>query len=284
MNEIWQYYNILNQNNSIGFFKTKSELKNKLKALEHIVEHGQISDVRQLSHSLHSNPNIQKQIWESAALIYLKHYSEGDHYDSLRECCIGLNDIALFESYENAEIRAILLSIASMNGNGYVREKAIIALIKLQHPIAILFLLFRLSDWVEPIRKVAMIGIEYYLKAEFLHTFIKNIKTIENLKNVERIDLNGIYIKITDYISSENRQYVIQNFKNFHDTERPILSKHLLKNFNVNKDELLLLIRDKHFLVRSEVLKRIEILDDTFIQILLRDKSAYIRLNTLYGM
>lgn len=284
MKEIWQYYKILNQKNSLWINVFKSELNNKLNALEHIVELGQISDIRQLSYTLYRNKNIEKQIWEAAAHIYLQYYSDGNHYDSLRECVIELNDIEFFESYENLEVRTILLSIASMNSNGYVREKAVKALIKTQHPIAIQFILYRISDWVEPIRKLAVNGIGTYMKLDYLPVFIKNLKTIENYKHIERIDLIDIYTKIADFISIENRQFVIQNFKKFLDTERQILSKYLLKKPSINNDELNLMVHDQHFLVRNELLNRIETLDETFIQILLRDKSAFIRLKTLYGI
>jgi hypothetical protein len=104
----------------------------------------------------------------------------------------------------------------------------------------------------------------------------------EWLQKVQRTDLSGIYQEIIEFISSTNRDFIVSNFGKYSDKIRLILAKHISNSLTNYSAELKLFLTDKHFLIRSLTLTHFDKLEQSEIDQLLIDKSAKVRLQTLY--
>src|SRR5690606_8313519 len=166
--------------------------------------------------------------------------------------------------------------------SGYIREKAVKKLSQVDSPRAIQFLIYRLADWVLPVRQAALNGIDNYKTTNYIDSLIENLPIFEWLQKVERTDLSGIYKDIVDFIASKNRAYVIDNFKKYPDKLRILLARHISSSLRDNSQELKLFLTDKHFLIRNLAINHFDKLGQTEIEQLLKDKSANVRLQTLY--
>lgn len=157
-------------------------------------------------------------------------------------------------------------------------------MIELQNPFAIQFIIYRLADWVKTVREVAANAIEKFKKPKFLQNIIENIETFEWLQSVQRVNLNLVYAEIINFIIHQNKNFVITNFKTFTDNSRIILAKELSKSGELDNQDIEILVTDKHFIVRSMILERFDVLPQEQINLLLNDKSSKIRFETLYKL
>lgn len=177
-----------------------------------------------------------------------------------------------------------LLAISSLNGNGYVRQKATQRLAEIARPRAILFLVFRLADWVSQVRTEALNGLENYKSIEYIDILIENLPIFNWLQKVERTNLSGVHEEIVDFIVNTNRPYVIANFARYPDSIRLLIGQYIAKSMLNVAQELKLLLADRHFLIRSLAVDHFTNLDDQDVLNLLKDKSAKIRLRMLHQL
>lgn len=175
----------------------------------------------------------------------------------------------------------MLLAIASLNRNGYVREKALSYLVETKSEFAIPYIVYRLADWVPIIRNNAHIGIQNLKKKEFINALLENLVIFEQLQKIERVDLASIHTDLMYFLLVENKEYILSNFKNFTDKTRLIIGNYIAKSNSASEKELEILISDKHFLVRLQALNNFDLLTQADINTLLMDKSSRIRLLTL---
>ncbi|MGB0868899.1 MAG: hypothetical protein ACPGSD_04810 [Flavobacteriales bacterium] len=123
-------------------------------------------------------------------------------YQNCKYLRINKADIKGFHKFDS-QIELTLLCIATLNGNGYTREEALIRLDKLHVQRSIPFFLFRLADWVVPIRTKAEQAIRKFIKSENTIYFIRNHKQVSWLLQVLRNDLSGLYLEIIHSISQK---------------------------------------------------------------------------------
>jgi hypothetical protein len=97
-----------------------------------------------------------------------------------------------------------LLGIASLNGNGYVREKAVRELSRLKNTDGLRFILLRLGDWVVEVRKAATAGVLSFLESRYIDNWLKQLTAIDWLLKVERVDLREIHNQIIQFILSHH--------------------------------------------------------------------------------
>jgi hypothetical protein len=143
-------------------------------------------------------------------------------------------------------------------------------------------LIYRLADWVVPVRQAALSGINNYKTTDYIDSLIENLPIFEWLQKVERTDLSGIYQDVVEFITSTNRTYVVGNFIKYHDKPRILLARHISSSLSDNSPELKLFLTDKHFLIRNLAINHFDKLGQAEIKHLLNDKSANVRLQTLY--
>ena len=116
---------------------------------------GQIGDI----FSYHRYSNIPLTIQSALAVHRIIEHRKSDAinnrsiYHSLRYVDLTDRDLSHFEKFDN-EIRNSLFCVASMNKNGFIREKAIRYILEKPSKTTFSFILFRLSDWVPSIREV----------------------------------------------------------------------------------------------------------------------------------
>jgi len=280
--EIWQYIEILRRPNKTSFF-SKYNTEEKINALTKIANEGYPSIISNLTDFLKDdNKEIRETTLKTITHLFKKIESKKGYYDTLKHCGISKSDIDFYETNFPKEQFVELLALSSLNGSGYVREKAVKKLSQVDSSRAIQFLIYRLADWVLPVRQAALKGIDNYKTTDYIDSLIENLPIFEWLQKVERTDLGGIYQDIVEFIASTNRAYVIGNFKKYPDKLRILLARHISNSFSDNPQELKLFLTDKHFLIRNLSIQHFDKLGQSEIEQLLNDKSANVRLQTLY--
>lgn len=282
--EIWQYIEVLRRPNKNWFF-SKDNSEEKINALTKIANDGYPNLIYSLTEFLKDeNKEIRETTSKTIAHLFKKIDSKKGYYDTLKHCSISKSDIDFYEANFPMDQYVELLVISSLNGSGYVREKAVKKLSQVDSPRAIQFLIYRLADWVLPVRQAALNGIDNFKTKNYIDSLIENLPIFEWLHKVERTDLSGVYKDIVEFIASKNRAYVIDNFKKYPDKLRILLARHISSSLRDNSQELKLLLTDKHFLIRNLVISHFDKLGQTEIEQLLNDKSANVRLQTLYSL
>lgn len=103
-----------------------------------------------------------------------------------------------------------LLGIASLNGNGHVRQEAIR---KLQNTISskkIPYIMLRLGDWVPQVRETAESAFIECLKEKYAEAFMSYTYILDWMTRVERVDLSHIHDQIINYLTSSSKEYLKQ--------------------------------------------------------------------------
>lgn len=280
--ELWNYIQILEQKKQGWLFK-KDNVEERLLALTKILEFGYPSSIQNLIPFLKDdNKEIQQTTCKIVIQLFKKIETKKEYYDTLKYCDISKSDIDVFSKTFSHEDCITLYSIASLNKNGYIREKAIRKLAESKSEKVIPFIVYRLADWVQAVRQIALKSIENFKKTEFINALVDNLTIFEWLQKVERADLSSVYADIMNFVVGENRSFVIENFKTFTDKTRIVIAKQIASSDEINLEDLKILLRDKHFLVRNFALLHFDKFTQANIDNLLVDKSAKIRMQILY--
>lgn len=102
-----------------------------------------------------------------------------------------------------------LLGIASLNGNGHVRQEAICELQKTISLKKISYIMLRLGDWVPQVRERAESAFIECLKQGYAEAFMSYTYILDWMTRVERVDLSPIHDQIIDYLtSSTSKDYL----------------------------------------------------------------------------
>ena len=197
-------------------------------------------------------------------------------YETFRYLRINKTDIKKFDQFDK-EIEVTLLCIASMNGNGYSREEALKRLIELQTQSTIPFILFRLVDWVVPIRETAEIALQKLLIAKNTAYFVQNHKLISWLLQVQRADLSVLYNQIIDSVTQ--KRLASEQLKRLNEGDRFFYFKSLAKNGLLDDELINQMQTDKYYLTRILLIKHFDkVTNKKAVLIkLLTDKSQKVR-------
>jgi HEAT repeat protein len=218
--------------------------------------------------------------------LFDKLKSQSELYDSLKYVPIDVSDIDFFCESFARDVSVKLLTLSTLNHNGYVRQRAIDALAISQHPLAVRFLIMRLSDWVENVREVATSSIRNYFQDEYREQFIRELDSIEGLRNVGRVDLRREYEAILNYVLGKKLTNEIYNALAVTDKARLLYLKKYVEKNGIETQLIKIIISDKSFLIRIQMLKYLNKLNESertkTISELLSDKSSQVRLQTLY--
>lgn len=197
-------------------------------------------------------------------------------YETFRYLRINKTDIKKFDRFDK-EIKITLLCIASMNGNGYSREEALKRLLELQTQRTIPFILFRVADWVAPIRKTAEIAIQKLLVAKNTTYFIQNHKLISWLLQVQRTDLSVLYNQIINSVTQ--KRLAPEQLKRLKGGDRFFYFKSLAKKGLLDNELINQMQTDKYYLIRILLIKHFDIVTNKKAVLikLLTDKSQKVR-------
>jgi len=278
------YTNIRAKKKQSWFFK-KDNLEERLLALTKILELGYPSSIQNLIPFLKDDSKeIQYTTCKVITQLFKRIETKKDYYYTLKHCDISKSDLDLYGQNFLIEDCVALYSIATLNSNGHIREKAIMKLADTNSEKAIPFIVYRLADWVEAVRQAALNSIKNFKKTVFIKALVDNLAIFEWLQKVERVDLSSVHCDIMNFIVVENKNYVIEHFKTFTDRARILITKQIVSSDDITLDDLKILLNDKHFLVRNFALSHFDKLTQTEIDNLLIDKSARVRIHTLYNL
>ena len=258
--------------------------KNQTVSINYRPNFESITDPRQISSIFEWIFNPDSKIAEDCSktihrlLISKSSFKNKSLYFSLKNIHLKKEDLVRFGKFET-EIQNSLYSIASMNSDGYVREEALIFLIKNPTQRTFPFILFRLADWVPTIKQISEHGIRKLIqeyKPEFL---IRYHKIIDWLLKVERSDLEGIHQEITEFIFSEqNIQQIIANLEDYEEGDRYFIFRNLIARNLLDEQIFEKILMDKNFLIRLLAIRNIDMLErPDVLKKLLNDRSQKIR-------
>jgi HEAT repeat protein len=270
------------------FFKGE-DIKQKLKCLEIIKKYGNPQITWVLFGLLkNNNPFLRDGAAKTIISLFEKTESQNILYSNLKYTDIKSKDFEYFKTNFSSEIYLHLVFVASLNQSGYVREKAIKELLLIQNPKAIRFIIFRLADWVTEVRETAKNALRSYFQPDFIDEFLSQVPLIEWLLKVERTNLNDVYDEIYRFIFRFGlSESFYDKIKRFGDKTKFIYIRNYLKFNAPNKEVFEMLSNDRLFLVKIELLKHIEKLDEEtqkyFIEKFLHDRSAKVRVYAIYS-
>jgi HEAT repeat protein len=271
------------------FFFTKEDTARKLQCFEIFKENAKPQDIWRLIKFLkNKNSELRNGAAETIVVLFKKIESQTVFYANLKFIDFDINDLNYFKSAFSPAIYLNLLFIASINKSGYIREKAIKEIVSTQNPEALRFIIFRLADWVTNVRETAETALRSFFHPGFVDEFLRQLPLIEWLLKVERSDLTNIYDEIYQFLFGfEFNESFYQKLKQFDDKTRFIYIRNYLNSNTITKKIFELLSDEKLFLVKIELLKHIEKLDDEtqklFIRRFFKDQSAKVRVYAIYS-
>lgn len=270
-------------------FFQKDNIADKLQCFHIIQQAGTHRTIYFVFSYLRSNNTLlQAKAAETVLLLFAKLKSLNPYSPSLKDVPIEKSDLDFFRLDFDEKTYVQLLGIASLNGNGYVREKAVKELARLKNTEGLKFILLRLGDWVEEVRKAATEAVAVYLDEVYIDALLQQLPVIDWLLKVERVDLSEIHSRIIQFIINQDFANGFYNkVKRLNDKTRFRLYKSFLASKNPGKEQVYKIVADSNFLVRNELLKQLlrfdPALQKELIKKLLHDPSAVVRLNALYA-
>lgn len=280
--DVWEHFSVLK--NEGGWLFRRRNLAERLDALNKILETGDWKLICFLFPFLKDgNSEIRIATADSISHLFHRKVSKNNYYESLKYCDISKSDIDRFRSTFDKDQYLVLLQIASLNLNGYIREQAVFELGLSMDEKAIPFIIHRLGDWVVQVRIAAQAAIESFKTPKHLDGFIDNLPEIEGLQRIERVNLTPVYQSLMYFIVTENRSIVRDNFSSHTEKIRGILGRHL-SNSEMTEQDLQLFRNDPSPHIRILAVDHFDSLSPGDIARLLNDKSSRIRLHTLYKL
>ena len=270
------------------WFFQKENIVEKMLCLDTIQKEGTPATIYSLISFLKSdNSLIQEKSAQTILHLFTKLKSQNDYADSLKHLSLDKSDLDLFRVDFDEKTYLQLLGIASLNSSGYVREKAVKEIARLKNADGLKFILFRLSDWVLPVRKAATEAINSFLEKVYIDQLLKELSTIDWLLNVKRVNLTETHNRIIQFNLNEEFSAEFHNKINrLDDKTRLLYFRNFFNHKKPSKEQIKSIVKDKNFLIRIEVLKHLPTFETTFQEELigdfLQDQSARIRINALY--
>lgn len=213
------------------------------------------------------------------ALDHQQHFEHNRFYNAFRNLPIEVQDFSHFEQLDQ-DLREAQLCIASMNGSGFIREKAVCLMEQSVSGLTFPFLLARTADWVVSVRKPATQIIRKSLGQQNKKLIIKDHRQIEWLLTVDRIDLSLLYADLLEHVfSNENTTHILNELSSYSDANRFFIIKTLIARGNKTTELFARVLKDKNSTIRFLGIRAfIDSIQPEMHRTLLKDKNAQIRL------
>lgn len=95
---------------------------------------------------------------------------------------------------------SLLLQLASLHGNGFVREEAVRRLGLFRHGGELPYLMLRLNDWVPQIRQAASAAVLERLEPDGIDAFVKALALVDRLEKAQRADHRDVLQGISELL------------------------------------------------------------------------------------
>ena len=264
--------------NIFGRAKSRVVAKNNRPDFESMTELSQISVI--FGWIFNPDPKISRDCAETIHRLLTSHkvFKSKFLYHSLRHISLKKEDMHRFSAF-NADVQNSLLCVASMNSNGYVREEALVHLIKSHGEETFPFILFRLADWVPAIRQTAKNGISELIQQRELQFLIRHHKIIDWLLKVERENLRDIHAEITESIFADgNIERIIRDIEAYEERDRYFIFRNLILRDKLDGQILEKILTDKNYLIRLLAVRNMDLVErPEILKRLLNDKSQKVR-------
>ncbi|GAE86691.1 HEAT repeat domain-containing protein [Acetivibrio straminisolvens] len=201
-------------------------------------------------------------------------------YDRVKYTNINIDRMSILLKF-SPEVSVHLLGVASLNYNGYIREKALKLASGLSDSRIVPYILLRLNDWVLPVRNLALHILRSKFTTENFDAFIDNFYLVDKLQNALRVDLKSIREEIADYLKEDTMlNNLMLRLKNPNVKLRRFCYW-LLEDKIADDDIINSALKDKSFEIHMWLVDAIKNLDedrrDDVIEKLLQDKSAKVK-------
>lgn len=264
--------------NIFGILKNQSTPKVYSPDFETMTDFSQVPSI--FRWTLHSDATIAKDCAETVhRLLNSKtSFKNKTLYIPLKDIYLKTKDLDKFSNFET-DIRNSLFCIASMNENGYVREKALKILVTMPTQKTFPFILFRLADWVPLIRQIAKDSISELTQHQEPKFLIHHHKIISWLLKVERTNLQKSHEEIITFIfSDKNIEEVLQNIEDYDEGDRYFIFRNIIERSQLNDQILEKLLHDKNYLIRLLAARNIDLINrPEILKRLVRDRNQKIR-------
>jgi HEAT repeat protein len=257
----------------------------KLACLEKFRVEGRSADIHFLLPLLRDEYEVIRQrTVEVITALFGKLRSQNQLYESLKYLSMDVADVKFYSRAFSPDASIRLLGIASVNKDGYVRQKALEMLAATKDLRAIRYLLLRLGDWVGNVRKAAAVFLQKFFTDEYRMAFIRELDTIEGLRNVGRVDLGTQYWEILDFILEEPLTLDWYHALTVSDKARLLYVKLYLEHKDTSRTLISILLSDTNFLIRLHALRKLDRFAAGVILDFLNDPSAQVRKQALYHL
>jgi len=271
------------------WFFQKENIAGKLQCFDTIQRVGTTSAIYSLIGFLKSdNILVQTKAAETVLYLFEKLKSLNDYANTLKHLMVKKSDLDRYKANFDESTYVQLLGIASLNGNGYLREKAVKELARIKNADGLKFILLRLGDWVAAVREVATTAVSSFLEDAYTDDLLKQLPTIDQLLKIERMDLSQIHQRIIQFIvNQEFSEDFYHKIRRLDDRIRVRFYKNFLAHKHPTREQVYRIIADRNFLVRAELLKYLTRFDQAIQKELLgrflQDQSSVVRLKALYA-
>ena len=206
-------------------------------------------------------------VQEIAAAVIVSRFHELKGVREVEEHMSGMplqtSDPAFWCSNRPADEAVTLVSIASINGNGYVRQAALERMASATHWRYIPFILRRVGDWVPQVRIQAAKTLALYKAPEFRKGFLAAIHDIESLLQVKRVDLVAVYQEVMRWLVHEVDPALLQiEVQELGDASRFRVIRYLLAEHACGEAMLHTFLTDRSFLVRLATIRHVVALSE----------------------
>lgn len=175
-----------------------------------------------------------------------------------------------------------LVSIASVNGNGYVRQAALEQMSNTTDWRYIPFILRRMGDWVPQVRAQAAKTLTGYKASGFRKGFLGAIHDIESLLQVKRVDLLSVYHEVMRWLVHEAEPtQLLTEVQGLGDASRFRVVRYMLAEHTCGQVMLQTFLADRSFLIRLAAVRHLVTLSEDWtgalLESALRDTFPNIR-------
>lgn len=104
-----------------------------------------------------------------------------------------------------------LIGVVSLNGYGYSRERAMVALGELKHPRAVPYTLLRLSDWVPEVGLAAVATLRILMAEGIAEELVEHAGLVDRLLRFDSPALNAVHSDIGEYLRTRESRDALLN-------------------------------------------------------------------------
>jgi HEAT repeat protein len=284
-NTVQSCYIILNK--KTGWFFRRRRTVEKLECLKIIQQLGTPSDIHWLIRLFkNKNEQIRAKTGDTIGYLFSKLSFTGHDQQALRHASITVHEVADYEQLLQPHHYLVFVEMASLNHNGYVREKAMKALADLRQASSFRFILLRVGDWVDEVRLAAIKAMENFLEQKYVPELLKHLTLINALLRIQRTDLREQYQQLVDFIfSPDNADSIEKAVRHLDDKTRWHYYRYRLSNEQLDIRQINTIVRDKNFLIRLDMLRHLRnypmAVQQQIGTCLLTDKSPSLRLEAM---